>query len=245
MRVIILAAGIGQRLGKEAGDKPKCLLKINGTSLLHRHFQILEDFQINEILIVTGYRQDDIENEIERFNSQIPIRTVFNPDFTEGSIISLHCAREIMNSGDDVLLMDADVLYDSKIMQRLIHTKYENCFLMDKDFTPGDEPVKLCVKDKRLIEFRKQIKSDLDFDFWGESVGFFKFSSTMSKKLSQTVQNYVDTGRREAPYEEAIRDILLKQPEAFDFEDITDLAWIEIDFPEDVSRANQEIIKRI
>jgi choline kinase len=245
MRIIILAAGIGHRLGDDADGKPKCLLEIDGISLLRRHFQILEGSLAKEVVIVTGYLPDEIENEIQKSDSSLNIRTVFNPDYTEGSIVSLHCARDILNSGDDVLLMDADVLYDCAIMHQLINTVSDNCFMMDKDFIPGDEPVKLCVKGNQLVEFRKQIAPDLDFDFCGESVGFFKFSPPMTDTLAQKVQEYVETDRRNLPHEEAIRDILLEQPGAFDFEDITGLAWIEIDFPEDVARARQEIITKI
>ena len=78
--------------------------------------------------------------------------------------------------------MDADVLYDHNILGRLINSDKENVFLLDQDFEMGEEPVKLCVRNgSHLVEFRKQLDENLTFDFMGESVGFFKFTSATGK----------------------------------------------------------------
>jgi choline kinase len=141
--------------------------------------------------------------------------------------------------------MDADVLYDSRLLQRLRQTSIGNCFLLDRMFEPGPEPVKLCVQAGRLVEFRKQLPEGLTYDFAGESVGFFRFSGEMIDRLFTHVQQYIATGQNEAPYEEAIRDLLLQSPEAFGYEDITGLPWIEIDFPEDIDRAQLQILPQL
>jgi choline kinase len=113
---------------------------------------------------------------------------------------------------------------------------------LDRDFEPGDEPVKLCVQNGQLVEFRKQVAADLTYDFAGESVGFFRFESAFARRLATRTEYYVAAGRHEEPYEEAIRDLLLETPSAFGYEDITGLPWIEIDFPEDMKRAENEIL---
>ena len=60
--------------------------------------------------------------------------------------------------------MDADVLYDQEMINRLINTNIKNCLLLDRDFVPGDEPVKICVnKNGQINEFRKHIAEDLDY----------------------------------------------------------------------------------
>ncbi len=141
--------------------------------------------------------------------------------------------------------MDADVLYHPAILQALIDTEHRNCFLLDRDFEAGDEPVKICVRGNTMVDFRKQIDTQLQFDFQGESVGFFRFSGETGRQLTQQCKDYIDKGQKEAPYEEAIRDLLLQSPDSFNYEDITGLAWIEIDFPEDVVRAQNEILNTI
>ena len=110
---------------------------------------------------------------------------------------------------------------------------------------PGEEPVKLCVHDGYLVEFRKQVAPNLAYDFAGESVGFFRFESAIAHRLATHTEQYVADGRHEEPYEEAIRDLLLETPEAFGYEDITGLPWIEIDFPKDIQRAENEILPQL
>ena len=141
--------------------------------------------------------------------------------------------------------MDADVLYDRRIIERLVKTDIPNCFLLDRDFEPGEEPVKLCVRDGYLVEFRKQVALDLVYDFSGESVGFFRFESAIARRLATRTEQYVADGLDEKSLEEAIRDLLLETPEAFGYEDITGLPWIEIDFPEDIKRAQNEVLAQL
>ena len=237
MKAIILAAGIGQRLGDVAAGRPKCLLQFGGKSLLQRHIEILDGLGVNRVIIVTGYRHGDIEATLAAIKSRAPVETIINPGYEMGSVVSLHCAYNHLTDGTDSILMDADVLYDPEVLGSLFNTKFSNCFLLDRDFEPGDEPVKLCVADNTLVEFRKQPDRNLTWDYQGESVGFFRFDAGVCARLAARTQNYIDNDRTGEPYEEAIRDLLMETPDLFNFEDITGRAWIEIDFPADVERA--------
>ncbi len=245
MKAIMLAAGVGERLKNSFDGKPKCLLDIGGGTLLSRHMAALASCKIEELQIVTGYQNDMIESEIKRNNSSLRVSTIYNPDYREGSVVSLFKAKGFLTSGVNTILMDADVLYHPKILHILINSIHENCFILDRDFESGNEPVKLCVAGGNLIDFRKQIHKDVKFDFQGESVGFFKFSATIGQKLVDRADQYIKTRRQNEPYEEIIRDLLLEYPEVFCFEDITGLPWLEIDFPEDVTRATQDILPKI
>ncbi len=237
MKAIILAAGIGQRLGEAAAGRPKCLLQFGGKSLLQRHIEILDDLGISRIIIVTGYRHGDIEAMLENMKSRAPVETIINTGYKMGSVVSLHCAYNYLTAGTDSILMDADVLYDPEVLTRLFKTEFSNCFLLDRDFEPGDEPVKLCVADNTPVDFRKKPDGNLSWDYQGESVGFFRFDAAVSVRLAARTQKYMDNDRTSEPYEEAIRDLLMETPHLFHFEDITGHPWIEIDFPADVERA--------
>ena len=244
MKAIILAAGIGNRLGEACANKPKSLLEFAGKSLLQRHIDILMANNINDITIVTGYQSEMIKNHLT--DSSANINFIFNDRFTEGSIISLACAQEILCNEPEFILMDADVLYDQEMIHRLVNTTVENCLLLDQDFIPGDEPVKICVnKDGHINEFRKQVANDLDYAIQGESVGFFKFTKFIGAALLNRIQDYLTKGKNDTPYEEAIRDLLFVYPEQFAYEDVTGVPWIEIDFPEDITRAKQDILPKI
>jgi choline kinase len=243
MKAIILAAGIGKRLGTTSNQKPKCLLPFDGVSLLHRHLAILEYYNIGEICIITGYESGMIEQALRTIplNAQL----IYNSQYQRGSVISLWSAHPYLIAGDDILLMDADVLYDHNIIGKLVNTSHHNCFLFDRKFEAGDEPVKLCISNGQLVEFRKNVDKHIQFDIQGESIGFFRFSGKMASNLAQQVQHYIDAKRLDEPYEEVIRDLLLNSPDSFAYEDVTGLPWIEIDFPEDVMRATHDILPRL
>ncbi|MBF2005933.1 MAG: phosphocholine cytidylyltransferase family protein [Chlorogloeopsis fritschii C42_A2020_084] len=245
MKAVILAAGVGRRLGKNGQNQPKCLLNFNGKSLLERHLNYLHDLQVDEVAIAVGYQAEKIQDQIQALGVESWVSTVYNPDYTKGSIISLWALREHLKSGEHLLLMDADVLYDRRILERLVKTNISNSFLLDRDFEQGEEPVKLCVRDGYLVEFRKQVAPDLTYDFAGESVGFFRFEGEVALRLAERAEHYVANQRHEEPYEEVIRDLLLETPQAFGYEDITGLSWIEIDFPEDIKRAENEILPQL
>ena len=141
-------------------------------------------------------------------------------------------------------MMDADVLYDDELVGRLANSRHQNCLLLDRAFVPGDEPVKVCVRDGEIVEFRKWLSAE--FDFSGESVGFFKLSDEVARKIIIQTELYLRQGSRHEPYEETIRDVLLtSQRGTFAFEDITGTPWIEIDFAADIERANVEVLPRI
>lgn len=245
MHAVILAAGVGQRLGETAAERPKSLLQFDGMSLLARHLYILRHYGVRTITVVTGYQAGQIEHELSRHGNGLTIDTRYNPDYQLGSVVSLHSAGDIFTGDEPVLLMDSDVLYEHTLMERLLTSRYENCFLLDRDFEAGDEPVKLCVRNDRLIDFRKRIDKNLHFDFQGESVGFFRFAPAMADRIAATCRRYLADNRQDEPYEEVLHDELLHTPEAFGYEDITGTAWIEIDFPADVLLAEQHILPRI
>ena len=244
MKTIILAAGIGQRLGNCSENRPKCLLEFDGKSLLQRHIEILHHYGMDDIVVVTGFESDMIKSELSDVGAN-RVELCVNPDFTLGSILSMLTGLNALAPDQDFILMDADVLYDHNIIGRLINSDKENIFLLDQNFEIGEEPVKLCVRNNQLIEFRKQLDKNLVFDFQGESVGFFKFTSHAGKLLGLKASEYINRGQDEAPYEEVIRDVLLAEPEKYSFEDITGLPWLEIDFPEDVDKARNEILPEL
>jgi choline kinase len=245
MRAVILAAGVGWRLS--GGDKqpPKCLLRFDGQSLLERHVRALEALGIGELFIGVGFRADDVERELTALRPAIAVHTVFNPHYREGNIVTLHTLSHAMCRGGAVLLMDADVLYHFDVLRRLIGAPHENCFALDRELEPGEEPVKLCLSRQRVVAFGKQIPAQLAYDTCGEWVGFLRLQESMAKRLAARAAEYLASGRREAYYEEAISDLLAQTPQAFGCEDVTGIPWIEIDFQADVERAEREVMARI
>ncbi len=238
-KALILAAGIGRRLGEpEAGGRalPKAMLNFGGETLMSRHIGMLRRLGISDITVVIGFAADEMRRALAALDDEAPLHAVVNPDFREGSVVSLWSGRDVLRSGAPVILMDADVLYDARLLARLIDSSNVDCLLLDREIEPGDEPVKLCIRDGRIVDFHK--RPTAPHDWHGESVGFFRFSPAAAQELADRAENYVVTGRRMMEYEEPIRDMIIASAaDRFGFEDISGLPWTEIDFPEDVVKA--------
>jgi choline kinase len=235
VKALILAAGVGNRLNRDS-PLPKCLLNFGGRSLLDRHLSALMGAGIENVSLCVGYESDQILASIAA-RAEPKVLALHNSRYRLGSIVSLWTARSALQSGDDVLITDADVLYDPAVLMRLTESASPNCFLMDRQFDTGDEPVKICLNAGRIVEFRKHIAPGLTYNSIGESVGFFRFDAVMANRLATIVSAYVSDGRADEPHEEALRDLALAFPEEMGVEDITGLPWVEIDFPGDVERA--------
>jgi choline kinase len=246
MKALILAAGTGTRLtGANDTGRPKSLLQFGGETLLARHIRILRALGIEELVIVVGYNEDQIRGEVTAIGADDFVRFVENPRFREGSVISMWSARDALTDGGDWLFMDADVLYDPAILERMVASDAATCFPYDSSFEDGEEPVKFCLKGGRPVEFRKAI-GDVAYDDIGEWVGFIRMGPEFCAALADRTGAYVSDSPTPEPYEEAVRDLILGDfNDRVGAVDIAGLAWIEIDFPEDLIRAEQDILPRI
>ena len=237
---IILAAGVGRRLGNSA---PKVLLDFDGKTLLARHIAALHAHGVRDIAITVGHRPDLIRDELDRLGALDGVALMENPRYREGSVVSLAVQRERLVAGAMVLLMDGDVLCDSRMIGRLLAAAPQNVLLFDEAIEPGDEPVKICLNGTTIVDFAKL--PDHAHERHGESVGFFRFSPDMAAALGERANAYVRAGRAGAEYEAALRELILAHPDRFGYEDISDLPWTEIDFEADVARARREILPRL
>jgi choline kinase len=247
MRAIILAAGRGVRL-KQAADEevPKCLLRFDGITLLERHLRLLKSAGVDEVVLALGWRHELVEAELDRLEWRPRPRIILNPRYELGSVLTVHTTAEALTRGGDVLLMDADVLYHDRIMAALVAgQKPVNRVLIDRDFEAGDEPVKVCVRAGVPIELRKQVAPGLEYDTIGESVGFFRFDTAGARRLAAIVCDYVGSERSHLPHEEAVRDLLRERSQVVEVADVTGSPWIEIDFPNDILRAAQEVLPQL
>lgn len=245
MKAIMLAAGRGSRLSEnDYSYKPKSLLEFGGRSLIERHVDILKSLGVNELVLVVGYRKDDLLDALDKKGLMDFIRPLHNPFFHEGAVVSLWTSREDMKSGDDILFMDADVLYHPDMLKTLIDSPHKNCFLMDQHLEPGDEPVKICIRDGIIADFGKIVEGT--FDTMGEWPGFLKLSPDMAGIIADKCQEFIDRNLAIQPYEPAFKEVIMAHPAGtFGFEDVTGTPWAEIDFQEDLERAQSEILPKL
>ena len=239
MRVVMFAAGMGRRLGTA---KPKVLLRIGGRTLLARHLVILSALGVAPPTVAIGYEALAVERALAALG-RTDVSTVLNPDYEAGSIVTLWRLREALTAGGDVLLMDGDVLYDRRVLAPLLSTRHADCLLVDRAFEPGAEPVKLGLRGGVPADLGKALAPG--FAPYGESVGFFRLSAATARRLADEAGRMIEEGGADRPMEDALRAVLRAAAPPFGFADVTGLPWIEIDFPEDVERAETAILPRL
>lgn len=239
MKAIILAAGIGRRLWPLTAESPKCLLSFAGHTLLTRLLTALERADVWEVVIVVGYRRHKIMDAVARSGTRLSVRYVENPRYQKGSLLSLWRAREELNQ--DLLLLDADVLCPSALLARLIYSDHENAALLDSCVSPTGEEMLLAVRQDRIWHIGRRVPGV--WDTVGESVGFYKFTEEASLRLRQSVEHCIRQGKVHADYEQALLPILWEFTVRYEL--VEGLPWIEIDTPDDVARAEQEILPQL
>lgn len=242
MKAIVYAAGRGTRL---QSDCPKILLEFGGRTLLEWHALRLREAGVREVVLITGHLREQIAELLPDICARhdIVVREIVNPRFCEGSLLSLKVSvPEIEDSSEPLLLMDADVLYPTGMLDRLIGSSHETALLLDREFsTDDDDPVLVPVKNGRPIDFRKQWTGDADFV--GESIGFFKIAPADFPILIKETQARSRGASCVASYDDVLRTLVLAG--RFGYEDVTGLPWIEIDFPMDVIRARNQMVPAI
>jgi choline kinase len=242
LKAIICAAGRGVRLGAHS---PKVLLEIGGRTLLEWHAVRLREAGVKEVVLVTGYLHEQMGNVLQelRARCELSIRELVNERFHEGSVLSLAAALpEIEGSREPILLMDADVLYPTQMLERLMRSTHPTALLLDREYsTQDDDPVLVPVKEGRPFEFRKEWSGEADFV--GESIGFFKIGpEDLPMLIEETRARSAGSDVRDS-YDDVLRAMVLAG--RFGFEDVTGLPWTEIDFPGDLARARDEVLPRM
>jgi choline kinase len=239
VKAIIFAAGVGKRLQGVTQGRPKCLVEIGGRTLLSRHVEYLGQLGVRQVVLVVGFAQDHIRKAMAADPFAQDIRWVVNEQFARGSMTSLWAARSEMD--DDVVLMDADVLYAPTILARLLHSPIPTALLMDDSVKQESEECMIAAKAGRVLTLSKTLPSA--YDEAGEGVGFLKVQKQDIPALLESVQAHVEAGRLDMEYEDALKGFF--DEVTVGYEKIGGIPWIEIDFPEDIDRASSEILPAV
>lgn len=229
MKAIIFAAGMGRRL-REYTEKPKCLLEINGKTLIHRYLEAFQGVGITEVVIVVGYKKEKVIATVSKISFSGSVNFIENREYERGSILSLWKARDELN--ESVILMDGDVFFEQEVLKKLVKSPFKNCLIMDTTSENRGEEVMAGVKDDKIIALDRGLKGS--FDVIGEWVGFMKISKNATVYLKQILTEEIKLQEYEKGYEEVLPE-LFKQVD-FNYELVDDLFWIEIDFPDDVKK---------
>jgi choline kinase len=236
---IILAAGVGKRLLGLSGGRPKCLIEIGGKSLILRLLEGLAAAGVEDAVVVAGFGEDVLRAAVGAGPDGIRVRWVSNARYREGAILSLWSARDALDG--PVVVMDADVLCAPAMIARLVRSPHRNCFLLDGGVEPTGEEQMLLVTHGRV---RNIVRGGAPgYELAGESVGFLKLSAGAARVLGELLEIRVAAGQTGIEHEEVYPELLERVEVGF--ERIDGMPWIEIDFAEDVTRAEREVLPQI
>jgi len=240
MNAIILAAGVARRLAPLTDKTHKALLPVGGRPVLARMLLALADSGIRETTIVVGHCADQVRALAGKRLGRMAIRYIENPAYTKGSVLSLYAAREQLT--EPALVMDADVLFPREFLRRLLAVPAPSAVLIDRGFADTGEEVKLYTRRDRVIALGKKVVPET-WEAVGEGVGFFKCGAAAGPEFVQAMEHVIASGDGLNEYEDALH--ILLQRVHVGWVDVTGLPWTEIDFAEDLRRAEDEVLPRM
>ncbi|MBX7491485.1 aminotransferase class I/II-fold pyridoxal phosphate-dependent enzyme [Helicobacter turcicus] len=237
MRAVILAAGIGKRLQKYTKDKPKCMVEIDGITIIERLLrQIIQYGKLRHIVIVVGYLGDVLENYIKKLNlpSDVVIDFIYNDKYYyANNIYSLYSAKQYFN--DDIMLFESDLVFDDLVIKQIFDSKFENFVLVSHNEPWMDGTVVTIDAHHRVKKII--FKEEFDFkqiDKYYKTANIYKFSKSFLENLYLPIlENYIDKDNIEFYYERALKDVVNNG--VLNIEIVESDLWYEIDNPNDFS----------
>lgn len=239
MKAVILAAGMATRLRPLTLNTPKCLLKVGERSLLHRSIDALLENGIKEFVIVTGYLNELIENFVkEQYEDRIKVTFIHNNLYdSTNNIYSLWLARPEVD-GEEMLLLDSDLLYDPRIIGRVLHQESQNVLTLIKHDL-GEEEMKVVLDtDGSITEISKTCNPSLAA---GESLGIERMGKSYTTALYKELDVMMNKEGLENKFYELAFERLIRQGHTYKVIDVTDLFSCELDTVEDFENAKSLI----
>ena len=246
MQVIILAAGLGRRLGELTSNNTKCMVKVNGIRLIDRLLEQLSQLSLQRIVLVIGYEGKKLRDYLGTSYGDIPLVYVENPIYDQtNNIYSLALAKKEL-AEDDTLLVESDMIFCVDIFKRMIEDNRPNLAAVAKFESWMDGTVVLLDKDENIVNFIPKSAFDFnDISRYYKTVNVYKFSKGFSKeKYIPFLEAYSKAMGNNEYYESVLRvlamldktglkGIPLKETEKwYEVDDIQDLDIAETLFAE-------------
>ena len=173
MKALILNSGRGERLRPLTKNKPKPLIKIRNKTLLKHQLDNLIECNIMDIIITTGPFQNKIKKYLKNEYLDLNVSYVKNPKYrTTNYIYSMWLTKELINDG--VILLHGDLLFERKLLEKLINGKHANCVLVNREIKPPEKDFKAVIENDRVIK--------IGVEFSGKNAFFsaplYKFSKS-------------------------------------------------------------------
>lgn len=241
LTALILAAGYGSRISDVTTD-PKSLLTVNEKTLMQWHFNSLKAVGIKDVVVVTGYKREVLEDYLGRFSNEFNITFAVNDDYrVKGNTYSFFYGLEKVES--DFLLFDADLIYDTEILKAYVNDTNANSILVGESSIDDIECAKAMIDqngfvrmtiDKRAVSAEERQK----YTFAGEAIGILKFSKSYRDDMFNECKKFLANPENISKnWEHVMNEFLLSHD--MKFVKAVSSKWVEIDNREDYNRAKE------
>ena len=240
MNAVILIAGVARRLAPLTDTTHKALLPLGGRPILTRMLEALDASGVRQTTLVLGHCADQVRAVAGERVGRMVIRAIHNPQYTRGSAMSLYAARQCLR--EPALVMDADVLFPRAFLTRLLTLPAPSALLVDRGFSDTGEEVKIYTRGDRVIALGKKVVPEA-WDAVGEGIGFFKCGVEAAPEMVRFLAKVIEDSDGLGEWEDALH--MLVSERHVGWADVTGLPWTEIDFVEDLRRAETDVLPRV
>jgi len=253
MQAIILAAGMGRRLGSYTKENTKCMVPVNGVKLIDRVLTQLSQLSLQRVIIVVGYKGQELIKYLDhRYDDKLKIEFVNNPIYDRtNNIYSLSLVKEQMQE-DDTILIESDLIFSDRLFKMLVDNECPNIALVAKYETWMDGTMVRIDGDGNIVNFvPKKAFNYQEVDSYYKTVNIYKFSKAFSQtQYVPFLDAYCKALGNNEYYEQVLRVITLLDKTNLKALDIGNEKWYEIDDVQDLDIAetifakDDEMLKR-
>ena len=240
MQALMLAAGMGKRLGNFTKNATKCMVPVNGKTLIEYAIESLIYAGIKKFTMVVGYKKDVLKNFLKGKYPQIQIDFIDNDVYdSTNNIYSLYLARDVLSS-DDTILLESDLIFDKEIIREIVSSPEKNLAVVSHFENWMDGTVTVLNEEKAI----KRIVSKSDFDWnkidsYYKTVNIYKFSKEFSKNIYMPFLGAYQTAySKNEYYETVLKVISYLDGDILKAHLVDGSRWYEIDDPADLKIAS-------
>ena len=240
MQALMLAAGMGKRLGNYTKNATKCMVPVNGKTLIEYAIESLIYAGIKKFTMVVGYKKDVLKNFLKGKYPQIQIDFIDNDVYdSTNNIYSLYLARDVLSS-DDTILLESDLIFDKEIIREIVSSPEKNLAVVSHFENWMDGTVTVLNEEKAI----KRIVSKSDFDWnkvdsYYKTVNIYKFSKEFSKNIYMPFLGAYQTAySKNEYYETVLKVISYLDGDILKAHLVDGSRWYEIDDPADLKIAS-------
>lgn len=241
MQVIILAAGMGRRLGELTQDNTKCMVTVNGVRLIDRLLRQLVSVSnpLHRIVIVIGYEGKKLKEYLGNSYQHIPLEYVENPIYNKtNNIYSLFLAKEEL-AYDDTLLVESDLIFEDGVFEKVLSNPFPNLAVVAKYESWMDGTMVVLDGENNIVTFvPKSAFSYNDVERYYKTANIYKFSRDFSvTKYIPFLEAYSKAMGTNEYYESVLRVLSMLDKTGLKGLPIDNMKWYEIDDVQDLDIA--------